>query len=883
MSFILKFLSIRKPLKQLVVLSFAITFSLATNMAVGAENSNENLSLSEAQILTFNERRLNDHSEELRLEITAFGQSFVLRLQKNELLLRKASKKLREKEFLLYVGQLEGMANSWARLSKIEGKYSGAFYDGSELWLIDSASAVNMVLKTPGQLNAQALKANESVIFRSSAISNIGVCALDDTNNQFNYQQLLNDIESSAETQAVGVSQEVEILIVADTEYVASSGSDTDAQVLSEMNVVDGIFSAQVGVQMAVTDIVSLTSNGTLTSTDPETLVVSFRSFTQEQVGNPGLAHLFTGKNLDGSVVGVAYVNAVCSSSAVGVSQAGNMSSIASLIAAHEIGHNFGAPHDNESGSACSGAGNSFLMNPSITGSDQFSSCSLEQMAPVVDKAVCLSDIEPPVDIPPTIISSANLNATVGAAYRYDEDNTVSSSGSAPMVYKLDFAPLGMQLDESGLLTWTPEASQEGQHAVQITATNGVGSDSQNFVITVELPSNQPILDFNQNLPSSYGGSQDGSGVVTIEGGGTTLVISGNRWQQVDLIYNITPDTILEFDFKSTLMGEVHGIGFDNDLAISDDKTFKLYGSQNWGDATFEYSGSGSEEHFVIPVGEFYVGSVSNIFFVMDHDVENPNANSAFSNVRIYEDGALPEVIPPLISSTANLSASVGNEYQYDEDSSVSSSGTAPFVFVLDAGPFGMTLDNTGLLSWTPDETQVGQHAVQISVSNDAGKDTQSFEVSVAEPSVKTTLDFRENPLLSYAGSQDVTGRVSIIDAGSTLLITGNRWKSVELPYFVSADTVLEFDFKSTLRGELHGIGFDDNNIASEDKTFILDGTQKWGNDSFHYTGNGEYQHFVVPVGEFYTGSMLNLFFVMDNDRNNPQSNSYFSNIQIRN
>ncbi|MFT5674585.1 MAG: hypothetical protein ACI808_000507, partial [Paraglaciecola sp.] len=145
MSFILKFLSIPMPLKQLFILSFVVTFTLSTNTAFGAENSSENLSLSEAQVLTFNELQLNDHNDELRLEIAVFGQSFVLLLQKNELLLRKASRKLREKEFSLYTGQIEGVANSWVRLSKINGKYTGAFYDGSELWLIDSAVTVNEV------------------------------------------------------------------------------------------------------------------------------------------------------------------------------------------------------------------------------------------------------------------------------------------------------------------------------------------------------------------------------------------------------------------------------------------------------------------------------------------------------------------------------------------------------------------------------------------------------------------------------------------------------------------------------------------------------------------------------------------------------------------
>jgi hypothetical protein len=64
---------------------------------------------------------------------------------------------------------------------------------------------------------------------------------------------------------------------------------------------------------------------------------------------------------------------------------------IGALIAAHEIGHNFGAEHDGEAKSVCVSTPQTFLMAPSINGSGVFSQCSLDAIAPVVAKASCLT------------------------------------------------------------------------------------------------------------------------------------------------------------------------------------------------------------------------------------------------------------------------------------------------------------------------------------------------------------------------------------------------------------------------------------------------------------------------------------------------------------
>src|SRR4029077_9346693 len=68
---------------------------------------------------------------------------------------------------------------------------------------------------------------------------------------------------------------------------------------------------------------------------------------------------------------------------------------MSALIAAHELGHNFNAPHDGEAG-ACSSTPQTFLMAPTINMSSQFSSCSLQQMQARIQTAQCLTPYVPP-------------------------------------------------------------------------------------------------------------------------------------------------------------------------------------------------------------------------------------------------------------------------------------------------------------------------------------------------------------------------------------------------------------------------------------------------------------------------------------------------------
>ena len=148
------------------------------------------------------------------------------------------------------------------------------------------------------------------------------------------------------------------------------------------------------------------------------------------------------------------------------------------------------------------------------------------------------------------------------------------------------------------------------------------------------------------------------------------------------------------------------------------------------------------------------------------------------------------------------------------------------------------------------------------------------------EPDVCNAFDFATNPPGSYGGTQD-KGTVTVLDATS-IVLQNNAWKAVLFDYTITPNTVLEFDFGSTQEGEIHGIGFDNNNGISSSLTFKLHGTQRWGIRTYDdYDTPGAWKSYSIPVGQRYTGTFNRLFFTMDHDGGARNGNAYFRNVRI--
>jgi hypothetical protein len=151
-----------------------------------------------------------------------------------------------------------------------------------------------------------------------------------------------------------------------------------------------------------------------------------------------------------------------------------------------------------------------------------------------------------------------------------------------------------------------------------------------------------------------------------------------------------------------------------------------------------------------------------------------------------------------------------------------------------------------------------------------------------ANPAVDCVpVDFQMMPVISYGGAQDI-GEYSIQDNGQTLYLSNNAWKAVMLDYEITRNTVLAFDFKSTRQGEIHGIGFDDNNYISYNYTARVYGTQGWGiSDYADYPGDQNWKSYAIPIGQHYIGSADRLFFVADHDSGRRDGNSWFRHVRI--
>lgn len=649
--FFMTFLSTSNIKQVFSKLSFILTISLLFTQYSFAELSKKQVLIESVNDLKISDMTSGAKDNTQNLTLIASGNKFDLILEPNTGLLKKFTQSSTSTQ-ILYKGKIKGNDDSWVRLSAIDGIYAGAVFDGKELFIVDSAGTIRESLSVSQLERFDALPSDTQIIYKASDITNTGVCGLEQhnhTNSNFNYQEFVEDLTLMAASSA---TRQLEVALVADYPFNQDYNGNAEQRMLLEMNMVDGIFSEQVNVNLSIVSTEVL-AQGILNVTDPVDLVYDFRDYVFNEIGNPGVTHLFTGNNLDSNVLGIAFVAELCSSYGVGLSQ--NYGSSTFLVVAHELGHNFGAPHDNQSGSVCSSTPGNRLMNPGINGSDQFSDCSLTQMNAHIDfvnsrtGGSCVVDFQP--IIAPAISSVADLNATVGFAYNYDADNTIAVSGSAPISYTLDTFPTGMSITQEGLISWTPTAQQVGSNTVQITVSNSAGSDSQTFDVFVweAISADLDVLDFNTSAPSSYGSEEDtvNNGIVTIENGGATLAMSGNRWQQVSFQYEITENTILEFEFRSTVEAEIQGIGFDNDLANSAANTFSVFGTEVWGIQDYRYNGDGEFEQFTIPVGQYYTGEMQYLFFVLDHDIAEPTGNAYFKNIKVYEGELSVEVTFP--------------------------------------------------------------------------------------------------------------------------------------------------------------------------------------------------------------------------------------------
>jgi len=342
------------------------------------------------------EALLRSAGRPVRVRFEAFGRPFELDVESNADVLRElpADQRSALPPHVLYKGQLADIPDSWLRLTSVDDRVYGAISDGTDVYAIAPARAISGLLeeRVPGGPDA-------TLIYRAADVDSglgLGFCTAtipeEPPTAALQYTALAHELAAPATAAALVAGRELAIGLVADVQF-GQRFIDPHGVMLARLNTVDGIFGAQVGVSIVATELSVLDDNGALKSSDATSLLrqlATVRSSTPE-LRSRGLTHLMTGRDLDGTTAGIAYVDALCSNGfAASLSEQGFDPWIGALVAAHEIGHNFGSLHDGETDSPCASTPRTFLMAPSINGSSAFSQCSLATMASVVDRASCL-------------------------------------------------------------------------------------------------------------------------------------------------------------------------------------------------------------------------------------------------------------------------------------------------------------------------------------------------------------------------------------------------------------------------------------------------------------------------------------------------------------
>jgi len=356
-----------------------------------------------------------------QLRFDAFGRRFEISLGLNT---RLMASKPEQSSLQLYRGSIDGIAGSWVRLAMNGNALHGMMWDGTQLYAIEPAAEVSDSLASP------PADATQTIVFRlADATMDPGAaaCGSDSAPMKANeaFAKLTTELKGSTQAmQATGATRRLDVSALGDSRFLQRYGSEQDARdaILTRLNNVDGIYSSQLAIEIHVGSLsVPDASHDQLSAaTDPKSLLRELATLRKRTgaLNSQGVTHLFTDRDLDGSTIGIAYLDSLCDKqNAVGLTETRNVW-LDSLVAAHELGHNFGADHDGDPQGTCPSTPSSgFLMAPVVSGTDDFSQCSLARMRTGAQHANCISNLPPAnVRIPDSLGST---RAAIGSSFSW--------------------------------------------------------------------------------------------------------------------------------------------------------------------------------------------------------------------------------------------------------------------------------------------------------------------------------------------------------------------------------------------------------------------------------------------------------------------------------
>ncbi len=555
-----------------------------------------------------------------------------------------------------YKGTIAGHGAGQARFTVTEDNVEGLVITDGERFFLEPARSVS------GKANA-----DEFVFYRSGdvigAAGECGVTLADEvaaeaerthdraTADDASASNALNPIPTLTPMRIVRLATD------ADAEYVAAFGGAAAAttRIINVMNQVDGIYQIEIGVTFQITFQNTWADAATdpYSATASSDLLSQFRNHWNANFAGiqRSLAHIWTGKDLDGSTIGVAYVGVLCQNPpfSYGLSQkfplVSNFLTVQSVaLTAHEMGHNFSGRHPNvptteiprDVEAACAGS----LMQSSIGLSTGFCPYSRSQM-----------------------IGFANANSSClpdsGSAPPAPSQCSETSLGSSSQVVNGNLAVSDCRSPSRGVTFYADLYSFDGIAGQQVTITmNRTGTVLDPFLYLIG-PTGYQII---QNNDSS-------GGVNALIGGPFTLPQTGKYViEATSAVEHQTEGYTLSLTFGSCTLSvspasvQVPAAGISGNLSVggncSSPYLFRSYihpDSGNW--LATEVSGGTGNQNLGYTVTANTSPAGRQGFLV----VGGSGTAGTFGGLRIpvYQSGTGPDCVPIPINFGQTIGSSL--------------------------------------------------------------------------------------------------------------------------------------------------------------------------------------------------------------------------------
>jgi len=252
--------------------------------------------------------------------------------------------------------------------------------DGQEFWMEPISEKI-------GSRNADLYAFYKT----TDIIPSGGICAAEDHMEVGNVLSMLGNYDrANSANRGIMVAQ---LGVDTDYEYYQDWGGSTETRINSVINSLNVQYENEVMLRHEITTIiVRSSSNDPYTSTDAETLLYEFGNEWNNNQGSipRDVAHLFTGKNIQNGTIGIAWLGVICyTSSAYGLVQSDCCGSFGCTtdLSAHELGHNWGASHQNSPSYN--------TMYPSIQCANLFITATETEITNYANSINCLSNGSP--------------------------------------------------------------------------------------------------------------------------------------------------------------------------------------------------------------------------------------------------------------------------------------------------------------------------------------------------------------------------------------------------------------------------------------------------------------------------------------------------------